>query len=563
MKHSTSKFLKAILCFFALLNANLVFSQSITIHDGTDTNENVPYYFYFSDAVNTTSQFIYPASDLTELKGKNITSIKFYNAGYQKDWSANLVVSLYEGDHTTIEGYTDDPFSDAYITADFTEVFNGNVTVSASSEPDVLEFIFNQPFAYTGKNLIVEIKNSTAGPWQTVNFYGENTSANNAVYGYNGSAQGFKQFLPKATFTYELSKEDLPEYGAKISANAIDFKTVFTNKNKVEEIKITNTGKTDLVASITSIEAPFSIESTSLNIASCESAVLPITFAPTAEGDYSKSITIDLGEAGSYEVALLGNAMDAPIGYIQEFDVENKTLPQGWTGWNIKETYDYSVSDYIFESAEAHTDLFVSTKIDETKAVTIKDNTNPYREYPSQVKVYMVSPLVCGNILISARGTNSSEWTTPEVSAYKANINETEAYTIEETPISINWQSSLSNSEWSYGKFFVEEPCQIALFMHYGAISLFASDAEGDEATGISNIATDNNTKCILNGEMLTISSESNLNSYQIFNINGATIATGDIIGNAIQIQLNAPAGIYFISVNGENGTSIHRTIKK
>ena len=84
MKHSTSKFLKAILCFFALLNANLVFSQSITIHDGTDTNENVPYYFYFSDAVNTTSQFIYPASDLTELKGKNITSIKFYNAGYKK-----------------------------------------------------------------------------------------------------------------------------------------------------------------------------------------------------------------------------------------------------------------------------------------------------------------------------------------------------------------------------------------------------------------------------------------------------------------------------------------------
>ena len=153
--------------------------------------------------------------------------------------------------------------------------------------------------------------------------------------------------------------------------------------------------------------------------------------------------------------------------------------------------------------------------------------------------------------------------TTPEVSAYKANINETGAYTIEETPISINWQSSLSNSEWSYGKFFVEEPCQIALFMHYGAISLFASDAEGDEATGISNIATDNNTKCILNGEMLTISSESNLNSYQIFNINGSTIATGYIIGNAIQIQLNTPAGIYFISVNGENGTSIHRTIKK
>ena len=562
MQNSTSKFLKAILCLFALFNANTLFAQSVTICDGTETNENVPYYFYWSDAVNTTSQFIYPASKLTELNGKKLTSLKFYNAGYQKDWSANLIVSLYEGDHTTIEGYTGDSFSAAYITADFKEVFNGTVTVSASSEPDILEFVFNEPFTYTGKNLIVEIKNSTAGTWQTVYFYGENTSTNNAVYGYNGSAMDFRQFLPKATFTYELSKEELPEYDAFISANAINFKTVFTNRNKVKEIKITNTGKNDITATITGVEAPFSIESTSFNITSTESVILPITFAPTTAGEYNGTISLGLGEAGTYEVALSGNAIDAPIGYVQEFEVENKTLPTGWTGWNIKEAYDYDIYDYVYESAEAHTDFFVSTEIDGTKAVTIKDNANPYKEYPNQFKVYMVSPLVCGNVIFSARGTNSSDHITPEISAYKATVTENGVYIIDETPININWQTPLSNSEWSYGKFIIEEPCHIAFFMHYSAISSFASDAEGDEATGINNI-TANDTKCVLNGDDLAIYSNSNLVSYQVVSTSGATVAQGKLDDKVALVKINAPAGIYLVSVTSENGTSVYKLLKK
>ena len=566
MLKSTSNFVKAFMCLVVLVCSAQTFAQSltksITIYDGTAQNEDVPFYFYYGDTKGTKSQIIYPAEDLAELNGRNIAGIKFYNAGYSKDWSGNLVVSVFEGDYKKIEEYTDDYFGASYITTNFKEVFNGEVSLTKSDGDSFLEFTFDEPYAYTGKNLVIDITNTTTSSYQEVYFYGTKISYNAGVHGYSGSASSYHEFLPKATFSYELSYDELPEYGATVSIDNIDFGTLFTNKEATQEIRITNTGKNDITATITGVEAPFSVPATSIELVSAASATIPVTFAPTIAGEHSGTITIDLGEAGSYDVVVSGNAMDAPTGYVQEFNVENKTLPQGWTGWVIKDSYDFDIYEYVYESAETNTDYFVGTEIAGKKGVTIQDYSNPYKEYPSQYTIYMVSPLVRGNVLFSAIGTNSSAYITPEISAYKVSSDENGAYVIDNEPIEIIWQTPLTNTDWSYAIFTLDEPTQIAFFMNYGAISMFACDAEG-QTTGINNIAADNNTNCVLSGEDLTINSSANLVAYQVTSISGATIACGNIEGNAADVKLNIPTGVYVITITSENGTSVHKLLKK
>ncbi|MEE1308864.1 MAG: hypothetical protein UHJ41_02055, partial [Bacteroidaceae bacterium] len=83
-------FLKTTLCMVALMSMSnaAAQSQTITICDGTDENKYVPFYFYYLDNASTTSQVIYPASALESIKGKQITGVKFYNAGYSSTWNS-------------------------------------------------------------------------------------------------------------------------------------------------------------------------------------------------------------------------------------------------------------------------------------------------------------------------------------------------------------------------------------------------------------------------------------------------------------------------------------------
>lgn len=80
----TKKIFRGVMLMLMALTASVASAQStpITICDGTDQNNYIPFYFYYLDTVNTTSQVIYPASELTEFVGKQITGLKFYNGGY-------------------------------------------------------------------------------------------------------------------------------------------------------------------------------------------------------------------------------------------------------------------------------------------------------------------------------------------------------------------------------------------------------------------------------------------------------------------------------------------------
>lgn len=553
MRNFTLKVFKVAMVLIAMFNISFsAQAEEVTICDGTDENKYVPFYFYYLDNATTTSQVIYPASELETLKGKQITSLKFYNAGYSSAWNSNMAVSLAEVDYTSI-----DADNSAYISADFKEGFNG--AVSGDETMNTLEFTFSTPIAYTGKNLIIEIKNTTTGStYMQVPFYGKAISDSyNAVYGYGSYSRYNQGFLPKVTIAYE----EIAQYGAKVSTENVNFSTIFTNETSVKEFTITNTGASDLTGTISGIEAPYSVEETALNIPSLTSVTVPVTFAPTSDGTYEQTLSIDLGEAGKFEVNLTGTSMSAPTGYQQAFDVEDKTLPEKWVGYNVKSTYSYDVYDYVYESSEIHKDYFVGTEIDGTKAITIYENANPFKSYPSQFSIYMISPVVSGNVMITARGTYS-EYTTGDVKAFKATENIDGTFTIDEEPIEITWAPTFSNTEWSNGIFSLNEKSRIAIFMSYGAVSMFATD-NLESTTSISNVVNENATSCTIQNNSLCVNSNSKIKEYQVVSAYGSIVASGVIDNNSAQVEFNFPAGLYIVKLTTENGVSTHKVLNK
>ena len=88
-------------------------------------------------------------------------------------------------------------------------------TAVATTVPEAgtteLEFVLDQPFEYTGGNLLVETLVTEVGQYGSTYFLGVKTDYNPSFYHYYWwwSNDYMVDFLPKATFTYEIG--DTPE----------------------------------------------------------------------------------------------------------------------------------------------------------------------------------------------------------------------------------------------------------------------------------------------------------------------------------------------------------------
>ncbi len=170
---------------------------NVTVCDGNDNNQYVPIYGINYDSYPHTSQMIYPAEMLTELKGHPITSITFYPSKTINITRGQATVSLMETENTTFE-------SAALATGEFTDV----ATWVPSGADETLSLAFTTPYIYRGGNLIVQIaKNATAtgtGSYQSNTFIGANQTGNDVAFHYENNSQNrLVQFLPKATFGYD------------------------------------------------------------------------------------------------------------------------------------------------------------------------------------------------------------------------------------------------------------------------------------------------------------------------------------------------------------------------
>lgn len=270
-------------------------AETLTVHDGTDSNGNVPVYCSFYDEENTMSQMIYPASDLAAVTGKDITSITFYAAGSGYGMSGGLLqVSVGETTQTT-----------------YGEAVTGLTVVKTFAlEPaSTLVINFDDAYHYTGGNFVVETKVISGGDYAFSYFLGESQSSNTS-YNYSTSMGGSpRAFLPKMTVEYEGEAQP---YAATVNPLSLDFGSLALNKYpKTMTVTVKNIGQNAFTPTISGVEAPFSIDYTSSELAGGSNVEINVTLAPEEEGEFNGTMTINCGEAGSFDVTLAGVATEA------------------------------------------------------------------------------------------------------------------------------------------------------------------------------------------------------------------------------------------------------------
>lgn len=178
-------------------------AAELTVADGTDTNEYIPFCASYFNYPPYFGQVIYPASQLTQLEGKDITALKFYIANENGNVMNGGELSFFLGVVDVSEYSTISPFR----IPESSLTLVGKLPMTPGEAEIVVNF--DAPFAYEGGNLAVMVSVTQAGTISgTGSFYGVRTGVPSAVYGGN---QFFTEsFYPKTTFTYEQYVE--PEF---------------------------------------------------------------------------------------------------------------------------------------------------------------------------------------------------------------------------------------------------------------------------------------------------------------------------------------------------------------
>ena len=183
------KFLRSFVMLALLAVPFVTQAQStLTVADGTTTNEYVPFYGYWADAAQD-DQMIYPATDLTAMIGQEINQMVFYVSSQSgSNDIGNWTVSLGETTATTLSGVDN--------TTSVTEVYSGHMNFGSASGATTMTITFDNPYLYQGGNLLVYFSH-TAASWKRYYFYGITSTGSSYTYGSQ------RNFLPKVTFTYE------------------------------------------------------------------------------------------------------------------------------------------------------------------------------------------------------------------------------------------------------------------------------------------------------------------------------------------------------------------------
>lgn len=194
-------------------------AAQLTVADGTDINQYIPFRAAYFNYPPYFGQVIYPAGQLTQLEGKNITGLTFYIANEGGSVMNGGELSFFLGVVDVSEYSIVSPFR--IPESNLTLVGTLPMTQGESQ----IAVNFDTPFAYAGGNLALMVKVTQAGTVSgTGSFYGVKTSVPSAVYG--GNQYFTEQFYPKTTFTYDDASA--PAAVTLISqANALEDNTPF------------------------------------------------------------------------------------------------------------------------------------------------------------------------------------------------------------------------------------------------------------------------------------------------------------------------------------------------
>ena len=209
----TIRFNYTALCAYSAPATKTVFEGN-----GVLTNNYVPIYGFYADAY-LKCQTLYPASDLSDIVNKDITSLTYYASQDNVAWgNAYFKVYMKEVESTTNTAYIDP--------AAATMVYEGPLSVVNSE----MTIQFATPYQYHGGNLLIRI-DQTYG-YNTVyvssNFYGEYADgASLRGFNYNDMNEvsvNVENFIPKTTFGCAPHQTILPytvyENGTMMSNNS-------------------------------------------------------------------------------------------------------------------------------------------------------------------------------------------------------------------------------------------------------------------------------------------------------------------------------------------------------
>lgn len=173
--------------------------ETLTVYDGTVTNNTVPaYIFYFEQF--TRSQFVIPAEELTEMMGTPISSMTFYTTNNNVPYTTVSPADVYlkEVNYTSISAY--EPKSSAII------VYSGFFDIVNTDNDGKMTIYFSTPYTYQGGNLLVGIENTQKNSYKNIYFYGQTVNGA-SISGYNSTSLDNVQptqrnFIPKTTFGF-------------------------------------------------------------------------------------------------------------------------------------------------------------------------------------------------------------------------------------------------------------------------------------------------------------------------------------------------------------------------
>lgn len=318
MKYFNYKFLMVLLALaMAIPAARAQETLTVCEGDGETYDSSLPisshgYYFQHN-------QMIYQAEDLANMNGKMITGITFYaKSGYADVLGAKFDVSLGNTTQST--------FDDTNEIAGLTKVAENVEFAILTDYTLVIEF--DEPFAYTGDNLVVDINVTTnISDYFTNSFWGA-TKAKTSLYHYAYSLSYWyspqvKNFLPKATFRYE---EPQP-YMVVVSPKNIDFGKALPNMPVTQEVALKNVGTETITPSISGLATPFSTTYSPSPLAQGETATIPILFQTSTTGEYSGNLIIgdNGGNITAISIPLRGSCVDELT--IYEGNAVNEKVP--------------------------------------------------------------------------------------------------------------------------------------------------------------------------------------------------------------------------------------------
>ena len=184
------KTLSILMLLVAFLMPGALRAQgTLTVCNGTDSNEYVPIYGYYADDEQT-SQMIFPSSMLTAMQGYAIEQMVFYVAsdgGLDADlgdWDVSLGITS----ATMLNGLDN--------STALTQVYSGPMIFDDNINASMMIVSFTTPFVYNGGNLLVEFDHPVSADYNHYYFYG--VTAASASYSWDSSFN----FLPKTTFSY-------------------------------------------------------------------------------------------------------------------------------------------------------------------------------------------------------------------------------------------------------------------------------------------------------------------------------------------------------------------------